>query len=194
MGIRGWLERRRRDLDLDEEDFQAEIRAHLAIATEERVSDGVDRDDARYAALKEFGNVTKATESARRVWTPRWLEAVRDLSSDVRYAIRTVAKNRGFSLTVIGVLTLGIGLNGTVFTMLKGVVLTPIAGVESAATLRVLFRETETGRVIRISYPDYQHLRDHVRSFVRSRASWPRATSTSTSVAGRGPVRSRASS
>ena len=165
MGILDWFTRRRRELDLDEEDFQAEIRAHLAIATEERVSDGAGRDDARYAALREFGNVTKTTEAARRVWTPRWLGGLRDLSSDVRYAIRALAKNRGFSLTVIGVLTLGIGLNGTVFTMLKGLVLAPIAGVESAATLRVLFRETDTGRVVRISYPDYQHIRDNDRTF-----------------------------
>src|SRR5262245_33573045 len=127
MGMLDWFKRRRRGLDLDEDDFQAEIRSHLAIATEEQVSDGVDRSDARSAALREFGNVTKATEAARRVWTPRWLAGLRDLSSDVRYAIRALAKNRGFSFTVIGVLTLGIGLNGTVFTMLKGMVLTPLS-------------------------------------------------------------------
>src|SRR6188768_928816 len=158
MGILSWLKRRRRELDLDEEDFQAEVRAHLAIAAEEKVADGVDHQDARYAALREFGNVTQTTEAARRVWTPRWLGGLRDLSSDVRYAIRALARNRGFSLTVIGVLTLGIGLNATVFTMLKGVALTPIAGVESAAKLKVVYRETNTGRTIRVSYPDYQYL------------------------------------
>ena len=130
MGILSWLKRRRRELDLDEEDFQAEVRAHLAIAAEEKVADGVDHQDARYAALREFGNVTQTTEAARRVWTPRWLGGLRDLSSDVRYAIRALARNRGFSLTVIGVLTLGIGLNATVFTMLKGMALTPLAGVD----------------------------------------------------------------
>ena len=101
-----------------------------AIATEEQVSDGVGLDDARYAALREFGNVTKTTEAARRVWTPRWLGGAIS-PSDIRCHPRA-RQNRGFSLTVIGVLTLGIGLNGTVFTMLKGLVLAPIAGVESA--------------------------------------------------------------
>ena len=171
MGMLDWFKRRRRELDLDEDDFQAEIRAHLAIATEAQVSDGVDRHDARYAALREFGNVTKTTEAARRVWTPRWLGGLRDLSSDIRYAIRALARNRAFSLTVIGVLTLGIGLNGTVFTMLKGMVLTPLAGVESAATLRVLYRQTDTGRIIRVSYPDYQHIRDNDRAFAGLMAS-----------------------
>ena len=165
MRILSWLKRRRRELDLDEEDFQAEIRAHLAIAAEEKVSDGVDRQDARYAALREFGNVTKTTEATRSVWTPRWLGGLRDLSSDIRYAIRALAKNRGFSLTVIAVLTLGIGLNAFVFTILKGMALTPIAGVDSAAVLRVLYRETSTGRTIRVSYPDYQYIRDNDHAF-----------------------------
>ena len=70
MWILSWLKRRRRELDLDEEDFQDEIRAHLAIAAEEKMADGADRQDARYAALQEFGNVTLTTEAARRVWTP----------------------------------------------------------------------------------------------------------------------------
>ena len=87
MGILSWLTRRRRELELDEEDFQAEVRAHLAIAAEEKVADGVGHQDARYAALREFGNVTQTTEAARRVWTPRWLGGLRDLSSDIRYTM-----------------------------------------------------------------------------------------------------------
>ena len=53
-----------------------------------------------------------------------------DSFSDVRYAIRALAKNPAFSLAVVGVLTLGIGLNAAVFTMLKGIALSPLAGVE----------------------------------------------------------------
>ena len=78
MSILSWLKRltRRR---LDEEDFEDEIRAHLAIAADERMADGADRQTAHYAALKEFGNVTLTTEAARRVWTPWWLDALHDL-------------------------------------------------------------------------------------------------------------------
>jgi predicted permease len=157
------LKRRRRDLD--EEDFKAEIRAHLAMAEDERVADGADRQDAHYAALREFGNVTLTTEDARRVWTPSWLESFRDYASDVRYAIRSLAKNPAFSLTVVGVLTLGIGLNAAVFTMLKGMALNPIAGVDGSAGLSVMFGETSAGRPVPVSYPDYQYLRDHDRAF-----------------------------
>ena len=164
MGILSWL-KRRRPVELDEEDFKDEIRAHLAIAANEKMADGADQEEAHYAALKEFGNVTLTTEAARSVWTPRWLEALRDLMSDVRYAIRALRKNPAFSLTVVGVLTLGIGLNAAVFTMLKGMALSPLAGVDRSGRLAVIFGETSTGRQLRVSYPDYQYLRDHDRAF-----------------------------
>jgi hypothetical protein len=95
MSILAWLKRlmRRR---LDDDDFQEEIRAHLAIAADERVADGADRQTARLASLKDFGNVTLTTEAARRVWTPWWLDAVHDYASDVRYAIRALAKHPTF--------------------------------------------------------------------------------------------------
>ena len=164
MSIMAWLKRltRRR---LDDDDLQEEIRAHLAIAAAERMADGADPKTARQASLKEFGNVTLTREAARRVWTPRWLDALRDVVSDVRYAIRALAKNPAFSLTVIGVLTLGIGLNAVVFSMLKSMALTPISGVSRATELRVIYGETSTGRDVRVSYPDYQDLRDHDGAF-----------------------------
>ncbi len=164
MSILAWLKglKQRR---LDDEDFEEEVRAHLAIAEDERIADGADRETAHYAALKDFGNVTLTTEAARQVWTPRWLEALNDQLNDVRYAIRALAKNPIFSLTVVGVLTLGIGLNAAVFTMLKSMALSPLAGVDDSARLSVMYGETGTGRDVAVSYPDYQYLRDHDRAF-----------------------------
>ena len=164
MSIAAWLKRltRRR---LDDDDFQEEIRAHLAIAADERVADGADRRSAELASRKDFGNVLLTTEAARRVWTPWWLDALHDQVSDIRYAVRSLAKNPVFSATVVGVLTLGIGINAAVFTMLKGLALSPLAGVDGSARLAVVFRETTSGRQLRLSYPDYKDLRDHVGAF-----------------------------
>src|SRR5436190_14820904 len=157
MSIRTWLERLKRKR-LDDEDFKEEIRAHLAIAADEKMADGADEHSAQLASLKDFGNVTLTTEAACRVWTPWWIDAVHDQVSDVRYAIRALAKNPVFSLTVVGVLTLGIGLNAAVFTMLKSIALSPIAGVDRSSQLPVMFRETSSGRQLPVSYPDYQYL------------------------------------
>ncbi len=164
MSILDWLKALTRRLDDD--DLQEEIRAHLAIAAAERMADGADPRTARQASLKEFGNVTLTREAVHRVWTPRWLDALRDQLNDVRHAIRSLAKNPVFSITVIAVLTLGIALNAAVFTMLKSVALSPIAGVDRSARLDVIYGETDKGRDLTVSYPDYQYLRDHDTAFV----------------------------
>jgi len=158
----GWLKGRR----AEEEDFQDEIRSHLEIAAAERVAGGADRDSARLSSLKDFGNVTLTMEAARAVWIPRWLDRLGDLLRDVRHAIRVLAKNPGFSLTVFAVLTLGIGLNTTVFTLLKSLALSPLAGIDGSASLAVVLNETKAGRQTGLSYPDYQYVRDHDRAFV----------------------------
>src|SRR4051794_4860717 len=150
---------------LDHDDFRDEMRAHLAIAADERIAEGADRRSAELAARKDFGNVTLTTDAARRVWTPRWIDILHDQASDVRYAIRGLGRDPIFSLTVVAVLTIGIGLNAAVFTMLKGVALSPLSGVDRSARLRVLVGETGTGRQLAVSYPDYVYLRDHDRAF-----------------------------
>jgi predicted permease len=150
---------------LDEDDFQAEIRAHLKIAADEKVAGGANLQDAPLESLKEFGNVTLTTEAARRVWTPWWVEAVFDQVNDIRYAIRALGKNPVFALTVVGVLALGIGLNAAVFTMLKSIALAPLAGVDRSSQLSTVFRETTAGRPLSLSYPDYQYVRDHNQAF-----------------------------
>jgi len=101
-------------MGFEDDAFEQEIRAHLTIAADDRVAEGTDRRNAELASRKDFGNVTLTTEAARRVWTPRWLEALHDQMSGVRYACHALAKNPAFALAIVGVLTLGIGLNAAV--------------------------------------------------------------------------------
>jgi predicted permease len=161
VSLRSWLKRRR----LDDDDFQQEIRAHLALAADDRTADGADHRSAQLASLKDFGNVTLTTEAARRVWTPWWLEVLHDHMSDVRYAVRVLAKSPAFALTVIAVLTLGIGVNAAVFTMLKGMALAPLSGIAHSAQLGIVVNQTDKGHQLGLSYHDYQYVRDHDRAF-----------------------------
>ena len=160
MSIVSWLKRRRLD-----DDLQEEIRAHLAIAADERAADGDDRQSARLGSLKDFGNVTLTTEAARRVWIPSWLETLRDYASDTRYALRVLAKSPAFALTVVAVLTLGIGVNAAVFTLLKGWALAPLAGIANSSQLGIIVNQTDKGRQAGLSYHDYQYVRDHDQAF-----------------------------
>ena len=162
MSIFSRLKRRLRP---DDDDLQEEIRAHLAIAADDRMADGTDRRTAQLASLKDFGNVSLATEAARAVWRPRWFEALRDHLNDVRYAVRVLAKSPAFSITVIAILTLGIGLNTAVFTLLKSLALNPLSGVADSSRLGVLVSESAGGRRSGLSFPDYKFIRDHNESF-----------------------------
>ncbi|TAK15552.1 MAG: FtsX-like permease family protein, partial [Acidobacteria bacterium] len=149
----------------DDDDLQEEIRAHLKIAADERIAEGADPKSARQASIKDFGNVQLTRESARRVWIPRWVDTLVDVANDARYAIRALSKNPVFALTVVAVLTLGIAVNATVFTMMKSIALAPLSGVSDSAGLRVVFAETSAGRDVGISYPDFQYLREHTTVF-----------------------------
>jgi macrolide transport system ATP-binding/permease protein len=160
MGLIDWIVRRRRD-----EDLQAEIRAHLSMATRDRIDQGADAETARRAALKEFGNVSLTREATRRSWAGGWRERVMDLVQDLRYSVRVLARSPGYPLVVIAVLALGIGANVSVFSLFKAVGLEPLPAVDGSATLGVMVARTGAGRIVPLSHPDFRDLRKEQRTF-----------------------------
>jgi predicted permease len=111
-----WLEhlfsRRKLHSELAEE-----IREHLEEKVEELVEGGMSREEAAYAARREFGNVTLIEESGREVW--RWAP-VEDFFMDVRFGARMLRKNPGFAAVAIVTLALGIAVNTTIFSAVNG--------------------------------------------------------------------------
>ena len=111
------LRRRRFDRDLERE-----MQIHLEMQAEAQRASGVDPEEAAYAARREFGNAAHLREASREVWGWGWLER---LEQDVRSALRTMRRNRGFAVVAVTVLALGIGGNTAIFTLANALVLNP---------------------------------------------------------------------
>ncbi len=130
------MNRRERMLEGLDED----IREHIAQRTQENIDRGMSPEEARFAALRKFGNVTRAKEDTREIWSFVWLE---ELFQDIRYALRTLAKNPGFTAIAVLSLTLGIGGTTTIFTLVKGVFLQNIP-VKDPSTAVVVYSTQQT--------------------------------------------------
>lgn len=115
-----WFLTRRARLDAE---LQEEIEAHRAMAQAHLEASGRPPADADAASRRRLGNVTRAREDARAVWLWPWLDAAQQ---DVRYALRTIRKNPGFTAAVMLVTSLGIGAATAVFTLVDAVVLRPL--------------------------------------------------------------------
>jgi putative ABC transport system permease protein len=99
------------------EELSEEIREHLEEKVEELVADGMPREEAIFAARREFGNVTLTEESGREVWCWPLLE---DFLTDIRLGTRVLCKNPGFTTVAVVTLAIGIAANTTIFSAVNG--------------------------------------------------------------------------
>lgn len=100
-----------------------ELRFHLERQIAENESAGMSREEARHAALRQFGNPALVRDQARATWSWAWLESV---LRDVRYSARTLVRTPGFAAIAILVMALGVGANVAIFTVVRSVLLKPL--------------------------------------------------------------------
>jgi len=153
MKLPGWRRRRR------EEEMEEEIQGHLEMAIRDRMERGESAEEAESAARREFGNVGLIKETTRGMWG---FGALETFWQDVRYGARMLLKQPGFTLMVILTLSLGIGANTAIFSVVNYVLLRPSTVAQPEQLLRIILK---LGRGNYFSYPNYRDMAEGAHAF-----------------------------
>ena len=151
-----WL-RWRSDRELDEE-----IQAHLELEIQNNLDRGMPPAEARFAALRTFGNPTRVRERARE---NDLLTAAEGLLQDIRYSLRTLRKSPTFTLVVVASLALGIGANTAIFSLIDTALLKmlPVRNPEQLVQLKSI--SPAIGLDDAFGYPAFKELRGATQVF-----------------------------
>lgn len=97
-------------------EMEEEMRFHVERSAAENWSDGMNAEDARSAAQRRFGNAALLRERSRDAWGWAWLDHLRQ---DSKFALRSLARRRGYFAVVVLTLALAIGANTAVFSVAR---------------------------------------------------------------------------
>jgi hypothetical protein len=106
-----------------EKELGSELRFHIERQVEENIAAGLTPQEARRAAVREFGGVEQVKEECRDTRRVNYLE---NLSKDIRYGFRMLHKSHGFAFFAVAVLALGIAANSAIFSIADAVLIRPL--------------------------------------------------------------------
>ena len=153
LRARALLFRSRAESELDEE-----LRFHLAMEALKQRHGGQDPESAKRDSQIAFGNIESVKEQCRDVRGTRWIENV---FRDVRFGLRVLAKERGYSIAAIAAMSVGIGANAALFTVFEAVGLKPLPVAEPARLVSLWRSSAQGPRFGPFSSFDYAYYRDH---------------------------------
>ena len=144
-------------------DIDEELRAHLEMETEANREMGMTPEEARLSAAKSFGNIGSIKDLAYEVKGGGFMESV---WQDLRYSARMLFKHRGFTIIAVLTLSLGIGANTAIFSIVNAVLLRPFP-YEAPEQLVIVGEFVPGGSV---SYPNFVDWRDDRNVFASASA------------------------
>jgi putative ABC transport system permease protein len=167
--IRSWWRRARGMFrhGRDGEELDAEIRVHLGMAEAEHRRSGLSPEEARRAARRDFGNLARVRETC---YEQRGLPLIDTAMQDLRFAGRNLWQHRGFSLTAVATLALGIGASTLVFSVTKAVLLRPLP-YPQPERLVLMWGQSDTSDSASVSAADFLDYRAQATSFAEISAA-----------------------
>ena len=138
------------------EDFDREVDSHIALETDRLIGEGMSPEAARAAAMKAFGNVTRAKERYFEASRWAWLEQAR---RDAGYALRALGHSPSFAVTAVLTLALGIGLITVAFTVVNAYVLRPYA-IRNPDSLHKIIWVSQQGAGPSFRWREFESLRE----------------------------------
>ena len=146
-----------------EMEMEEELRFHLEMRAQENVRRGMPPAEAAIAASRQFGNIYVIKDAWRDVVGAGIIEA---LGQDLRFAWRTLLKDRAFAIIAVLALALGIGANTALFTVVSNVLLQPLPFPAPEKLISILVQEDGIStRLIPFSFPDFREVRTEQRWF-----------------------------
>src|SRR5262245_1219048 len=161
-----YLRREHFDRELEEE-----MRFHLELKARENAEEGVKLEEARYAAQRQFGNKTLFREVSREMWSFSYLETI---AWDLRYSVRMMSKNPGFTAVAVLTLALGIGANTAMFSAVDAVLIRPLPYLDADRLVMIWDDTGQIGESKYFSSPaEWSEWRSHNTVFTDIAASQP---------------------
>ncbi len=163
-GVRALFRRRQHDGELDEE-----LRDFVEQKTAAKMNAGLSRTEALREAHREMGSMESVKENVRAAG---WETTLEKLWQDVRYGVRMLHKNPGFTAVAVLTLALGIGANSAIFSVVNAVLLRPLPFRDSGR-LCLVMESLPSFPQLGPSYENYQDFRDQSKSFETIAAEHP---------------------